>query len=149
MPIVDQAAVTKVPQTMPFWGAEQKIKAVLPRLDGSIEKRVVTLPNGAATTVDEFLSILTERFQSPIQPTATYSDADGDRITLSTDVELAEALTSNVTQFGISLAPVSQLSDDDDWTMLSHAAALDDVEDVKWVTEINFWVNGQPVQFVP
>lgn len=44
----------------------------------------------------EFLSLAEERFEAPLEPRVTYVDSDGDTITVTTDAEFNETLSSGV-----------------------------------------------------
>jgi len=127
---------------MPLWSASVIAKVILLQ-DGQKQIRRLTLPSGSSTPLSEFIALLTQRFGSKLESRATYTDKDGDTITITTDSELRDALQSGIEQFQVAVD-----TNDDDWEILGqpHPAALQkNAVSTQWKNSITFWVNGEMV----
>jgi len=114
------------------------------------ESRRAALPKGSSTLLSEFKSLFQERFGRLLAHQVVYTDTEGDLITITTDAELQEALTSKVTTFSVMEQPETDLREGwelvDDPSVPRTAEALPRIRTgVQWSDAIKFWVNGEEV----
>mmetsp|Transcript_46801 Transcript_46801/g.124273 ORF Transcript_46801/g.124273 Transcript_46801/m.124273 type:complete len:1414 (-) Transcript_46801:189-4430(-) len=106
------------------------------------EVRRAVLPRGAATQRSEFITLLQDRFNQLLLPRITYLDHDGDVLTITTDAELQEALSSKVTTF--TVLPQPQSHERDGWEFVQESAPAHEGA-ADWSQSLRFWVNGEEI----
>jgi len=130
------------------WNSSIAVKVVLKSGSGQEIRRLV-LPKGSSTSCSEFAQLVEDRFDLPLSRRITYTDAEGDIVTCTTDAEFQDALTCHVSTFCVAPQPQTDLREG--WEIVEHPSVGSAVDvarannAVAWTTAIKFWVNGKEV----